>query len=436
MTEQNHEDNKDLQPQSPEKGFREEIDAAGKSLSEAFKISFTILKVIMIVLVIVFLASGFRTVGSDEQALVLRFGKIRGVGEDRLLGPGLVGPLPWLHSVFPYPIDKIVKIPVEKVVNLAVNSFWYYQSPSEILHGKGKTRVPDKLDPLKDGYCITRGEKQSRAIADLGAGSDYNIVHCKWQLAYKIDDPERFYKNVYTDDVKPGQSYADVIAKSITPLLEYLVEDSVVTAMVDYTIDEAISSEDRIPKHVKKLLQEKLDKIESGITVVSMQLTDITWPRQVDGAFLASIKASQESQKTISQARGYAENTLNEAAGPIAEQLLATLGDETVGAEQRELLWFQLAGQAQKRIAEARAYRTKVVETAKANAEYLQKLLPEYRKRPKLVIQEIYLNAIEYVLSNTDEKMIIQPTKGTKGTEFRFLINRDPAIKPKSEEEQ
>ena len=248
--------------------------------------------------------------------------------------------------------------------------------------------------------------------------------------------PNASIKNVYTDDTRPGQSYADVIVKSITPLLEYLVEDSVVTAMVDYTIDEAISSEDRIPKHVKKLLQEKLDKIESGITVVSMQLTDITWPRQVDGAFLASIRASQESQKTISQARGYAENTLNETAGPIAEQLLATFGDETVGAEQRELLWSQLAGQAQKRIAEARAYRTKVVETAKANAEYLQKLLPEYRKRPKLVIQEIYLNAIEYVLSNTDEKIIIQPTKGAKGTEIRVLINRDPAIKPKSEEEQ
>ena len=36
----------------------------------------------MVVLILAFLASGFKTVGSDEQALVLRFGKIRGVGED------------------------------------------------------------------------------------------------------------------------------------------------------------------------------------------------------------------------------------------------------------------------------------------------------------------------------------------------------------------
>jgi membrane protease subunit HflK len=425
MAEQN---NKDPIPQSPGKPAGDEFDAAGKSLSEALRISFIILKIIMIVLVVVFLASGFRTVEPDEQALVLRFGKICGVGENRILGPGLK----W---VFPYPIDKIVKIPVAKKQNLPINSFWYYQQPDELLPPGPTTRiqVPATLNPVIDGYCITRSEEQSQTIAGL-TGSDYHIVHCKWQLTYKIDDPERFFKNTYTDDAKPGQSYADVIAKSIKPLLERLFEDAVVTAMVNYTIDEAISSQDRIPKHVKKLLQEKLDRIESGIAVVSVQLTDITWPRQVDNAFLASIKASQESQKTISEAKGYAENTLNETAGPIAAQLFETLKDETTREEEKELLWSQLAGQAQEKIAGARAYRTKVVETAKANAEYLQKLLPEYRKRPELVVQKIYQDAMEYILNNVDEKIIIQPTEGTKGREIRLLLNKDQTIKPKSEE--
>lgn len=429
MAEQNNQNNKALIPQSPKKPAGDELDAAGKSLSEALRISFIILKIIMIVLVVVFLASGFRTVEPDEQALVLRFGKIRGIGEKRILGPGLK----W---VFPYPIDKIVKIPVAKKQNLPINSFWYYQKPDELLPPGPKARIrPGKsLNPVIDGYCITRSEKQNQAIADF-TGSDYNIVHCKWQLTYKIDDPERFFKNTYTEDAKPGQSYADVIAKSIRPLLEHLFEDAVVAAMVNYTIDEAISSQDRIPKHVKKLLQEKLDRIESGIAVVSVQLTDITWPRQVDSAFLASIKASQESQKAISEAKGYAENTLNETAGPVAAQLLEALEDETTPEEEKELLWSQLAGQAQEKIAAARAYKTKVVETAKANAEYLQKLLPEYRKRPRLVIQKIYQDAIEYVLNNADEKIIIQPTEGTRGKEIRVLLNRDPTIKPKSEQE-
>ncbi len=424
MAEQNHE-NRDTQ-------YDTELDAAGKSLYEALRISFIVLKIIMIVLVGLFLVSGFETVGSDEQALVLRFGKIRGVGEDRLLGPGL-------HWVFPYPIDEIVKIPVAKKVNLPVNSFWYYQRPSELLP-KGprtKPRIGPKLDPIRDGYCITRGERQSRTTAG-STGSDYNIAHCKWQLTYQIDDPERFFQNVHIDmaGLQAGQNYADVIPQGVRALLKNLIEDAVVTAMVNYTIDEAISSQAKIPRHVKKLLQEKLDEIDSGVKVVSVQLTDITWPRQVDYAFLASIRASQESQKAVSEAKGYAENTLNETAGPVAAKIFVAIKDETVSEQEKELLWSQLAGQAQEKIAQARAYRTKVVETASANAEYLQKLLPEYRKRPKLVVQKIYQDAIEHVLDNVDEKMVIQPTKGTKGTEIRILLNRDPTIKPKSEQEQ
>lgn len=427
MTEQNHE-SKDSsyagREASREKHTRYdvELDAADKSLSEALRISFIILKIIMIVLVGFFLVSGFESVGSDEQALVLRFGKIRGVGEDRLLGPGL-------HWIFPYPVEEIVKIPTAKKVNLAINSFWYYQRPSELLPKgpKDRIRVPEKLDPIKDGYCITRSEKQT--IAGF-TGSDYNIVHCKWQLTYQINDPERFFKNVYVDisNLEAGQNYADVIPKGVTGLLKYLVEDSVVTAMVNYAIDEAISSSSKIPEHVRKLLQKKLDRIESGIKVVSVQLIDVTWPRQVDYAFLASIQASQASQKVISEAKLYAEKTLNETAGPVAAKLLAAIEDKTVGKKEKESLWFQLAGTAQERIDEARAYRIKVVEAAKANADYLQEILPEYRKHPRLVVQKIYQDAIEYVLNNADEKIIIQPTEGTGGREIRIQLGRDPAI--------
>ena len=81
----------------------EQLDAAGKSMADALRISFAILKVIMIVLVVAFLASGFKTVGPDEKALVLRFGKIRGVSDDRVRESGLV----WS---WPYPIGEVVKI--------------------------------------------------------------------------------------------------------------------------------------------------------------------------------------------------------------------------------------------------------------------------------------------------------------------------------------
>ncbi len=428
MTEQNKKDNKDLQALPAGKRDGTELDTASKSLSEALRLSFIILKAIMIVLIILFFASGFRMVGSDEQALVLRFGKIRGLREDRILEPGL-------HWVFPYPIDEIVKIPVEKKVNLVINSFWYEEKP--LRSPTARERIGRTLEPIRDGYCITRSEKQTETIGD-SAGSDYNILHCKWQLTYQVKDPElknpeRFFKNVYVEDIRPGQIYLDVMKESITPLLKSLFADAVVTAMVNYTIDEAMFEKvGFLTEHVKHLLQEKLDKIESGITVESVQLTDITWPRQVNAAFEALISASQDSQKAVHEARTYAQKTLNEAAGPVADELLEAIeNDENISEEEKESLWAQLAGSGQEKIAGARAYRTKVVETARANAEYLQQILPEYRKRPKLVLQEIYQDAIEDVLNNVDEKIIIQPTEGTKGNEIWIQLNRDPAIKPK-----
>ncbi|MHC4326171.1 MAG: SPFH domain-containing protein, partial [Planctomycetota bacterium] len=458
MTEHNHQDKNNSLVPAPELQPGDELDTAGKSLSEALRISFIILKVIMIVLIVAFLASGFETVGSEEQAIVLRFGKIRGAGEKRLLGPGP-------HWILPYPIDEIVKIPIKTQVNLPIDSFWYFQTQQEILSGKSRPVRPDKpLNPLVDGYCITRSEMQAGTIlasgevaikgkvgisyrdgelgvelkdlsvssqttpANIGSGaSDYNIVHTKWQLTYQIDDPERFFRNIYVEDFEPGDIYFNVITKSITPLLKNMFEDSVVTAMVNYTIDEAISSRDRIPKHVKRLLQEKLEKIESGIKIVSIQLIKSESPPQVKTAFEASTMASQRSETEVTSARTYAENTLNKAGGPIAFELLK--GNKTVNElseQEEELLWDQLAGTAREKIAEARSYRARVVETAKANADYLERLLPEYRQRPELVIQKIYLDALENIMNNSDEKFVIQTSEGSKGTQIRVLLNRDP----------
>lgn len=430
-TEQNNEEKKSplLPTQAEPPG--EELDAAGKSLSEALRISFIILKVIMVVLIVAFLASGFKKVESEEQAIVLRFGRIQ-----RILNPGP-------NWILPYPIDEIVKIPVKTQVNLPIDSFWYYQTKADMLAERQRPVRPDQpLEPLRDGYCITRGEKRAEAVsqgqADAKAeGSDYNIVHTRWQLTYQIYDPERFFRNIHVKDYKPGDIYFNIITESITPLLKDLFEDSVVTAMVNYTIDEAISSREAIPRHIKRLMQEKLDILESGITVVSVQLTKSECPPQVKPAFEASTTASQTSETKVTEAKTYAENTLNEAGGPLAYTLLKdkkSVGE--LSEQEQELLWSQLAGTAREKIAEARAYRAKVVETAKANADYLERILPEYRLRPELVIQKIYLDALGQIFANANEKFVVQTTGGTKGSQMRVLLNRDPSIKPKRTKEQ
>ena len=429
MVELNNEDNKDQAPMPGATSTGEELDAASKSLSEALRLSFVILKVIMIVLVGLFLVSGFETVDSDEQAIVLRFGKIRGAGEDRLLDPGL-------HWILPYPVDEMVKIPVKAKVNLPLNSFWYFQTKEDMLsEARPRVRPGMGLRPLLDGYCLTRSEEA--AVATAGSdGSDYNIVHTKWQLTYQIDDPERFFRNMHVGDVTPGDDYFKVITgdRGVKPLMESLFEDAIVTAMVNYTIDEAIASDQKIPTHVQRLLQDKLDEIESGIEVESVQLTRSEPPPHTREAFDAPAKASQDSQRDITQARTCATDTLNEAAGPDAQKLHATLSDETVDSETMKLLWQDLGGTAREKMADAEAYRARVVETAKANADYLRRLLPEYKLRPKLVLQKIYLDAMKRIFASAEEKYVVQSADDAKNGEIRVVINRDPLLKPKKKE--
>jgi membrane protease subunit HflK len=422
----------------------EDLDAAGRSLSDALRISFAILKVIMIILVVAFLASGFKTVGSDEKALVLRFGKVRGVGQEAILGPGA-------HWVFPYPIDELVRIPVEKNINLGINTFWYRETRDDILGPGVKPRNyrADKLDPVQEGYCLTSSQRNRPQPAVGGAatvqpiatpgslpmgegnGNDYNIVHTKWQVNYQITGVEQFFRNIYVQEVRPGEIYFDVMNRSITPMLRSLVEDAVVKAMVHYTIDEALLSIDTIPRRVQQLVQQKLDAIESGIRVVQVQLVNVTWPMQVDEAFQAFVKASQTSGQTITQARAYAETTLNKAAGQVAEPLYRALQDPNATDAQLATLWAQSTGEAQDTLAQAQTYQTRVVERARANADYLLQILPKYQKMPQLVLQEIYVNAMKQILANVEEKFILDKCANVKGREVRVLVNRDALLKPK-----
>jgi membrane protease subunit HflK len=452
MAEENKKMNKDMHSHVPEKLAVDELDAAGKSLSEALRLSFIILKIIMIVLVIAFLASGIKTVGPDEQALVLRFGKIQGIGEERLLGPGL-------HWILPYPIDEMVKIPVERTIHLPIDSFWYHESAQERLSGQTRIRPTDPLKPLEDGYCLTRGEQEvnstllseipgegvertqvgvsSRQRSEQGnEGSDYNIVHTRWQLTYKIDNPERFFKNIQIKDIESGENYYDVVTEELAPFLISLFEDAVVQTMVNYTIDQAISSRDRIPRDVADSLQNKLDAIESGIKVVSVQLTNSVYPPQVKAAFEKSTLASQQRDKVRSKAQEDAYRILSEAAGPVARELYAALHDETVSEDRKEYLWASVSGTAKEKLSEAQIYATKVVKDAEASANYLKNLLPEYRQRPELVVQRLYLDAIEKVLNNADEKFFIQSTQGAKGKEIRVLLNKNQLLKSKKIQEQ
>lgn len=416
----NHSDDGNLpqgQPEENQLSKLSELDAAGKSLTDALRLSFAILKVIMVLLVFLFAVSGVFRVQPDEEALVLRFGKFVGEGEDRVLQPGL-------EIAFPEPISEVIRIPVQRVQTLSVDSFWYFETEQERLARTPRQVVTGPLNPLRDGYSLTRNDAQTGL-----AGTDYNIVHSKWTITYRIKSPVDFFESIYIRPRNPGEDFLDAAAETVKPMLNSLASNAIALTMVNYSIDDAVRSRADIAVDVKNTLQRKLDEIGSGLEIDAVRADRIVWPRQVDEAFQASNRARQESEQMRIDASSYKDRVLTDTGGPSAEAVLRRLKEEDLSEEEQFALVERLAGQAQTMIAEARAYRTRVVEEAKANAEYLQKLLPEYKKRPELVLQKIYQDAVQEVLAGADEKIFIQPAQGGKSREVRVLINRDPQIR-------
>lgn len=389
----------------------EQLDAAGQSLRRALKMSFSILKVIIAVLLVVFACSGIFQVQQDEKAILLQFGKIKGP----VIDPGI-------KFAFPEPINEIIRIPVKRELSIPIDSFWYYETPQEKLNPV-KRQITKPLNPLEDGYCLTRNESLEGM-----AGTDYNIVHSAWTITYKINSPKHFFENVYLRDREPGEDLLEAAADTLNPLIRSLASNAIVRTMVKYTIDEAIKSEAKIAGDVKIILQDKLDQVQCGIKIGDVRASRIVWPRQVDEAFQASSNARQESDRIRIDASSYKEMLLTNTGGSGAEDILEQLKQPGLSQTQQEELVAKLSGQVQTEISEARLYRTKVVEDAKANAEYMQKLLPEYRKNPELVLQKIYQDAIEQVLAGADEKIFMQTREGLPD-EIRLMLNRDPNIK-------
>ncbi|MGD2108126.1 MAG: hypothetical protein PVI86_01915, partial [Phycisphaerae bacterium] len=101
----------------------EPLDAASQSLADALRSSFSVLKVIMVVLVVLYLFSNVRSIDLYEEALTLRLGRLHRVVDK----PGLV----W---AFPFPIDEIVPLPTKQSNDTLVRSHTLFRNQQE----KGK----------------------------------------------------------------------------------------------------------------------------------------------------------------------------------------------------------------------------------------------------------------------------------------------------------
>lgn len=250
-------------------------DAGTEALSGALRSSFAIVKVLMAGLLVVFLFSGFFSVGTQEKAIILRFGKPVGDGDGKLYGPGP-------HWAFPPPIDEVVKIPVGQIQTVTATVGWY--ATSAAAEAAGNEPPPgDALNPVRDSYLIT---------------GDANIVHVRATLRYRI--------------AEPGLRYTLALA-SASNVVQNAFNNALIYAAARYKIDDIIRDNAPLREAARLRLDQLIQRQELGITVDQIDNVRVIPPRQLKAAFDRVLETEVSSGKQINDARSYANQTLSKA---------------------------------------------------------------------------------------------------------------------------
>ncbi|MBI2946502.1 MAG: protease modulator HflK [Verrucomicrobia bacterium] len=251
-------------------------DASTQALAEALRSSFVIVKIIMVILVLVFFGSGFFTVSPQERAIILRFGRPVGVGNQQLLLPGA-------HWAFPYPIDEVIKIPFREIQQVTSTTGWYATTP-EAEATNSEPPPGSTLNPAADGYTLT---------------GDTNIIHVRATLSYRINQPVNYVLNF--------TSASNVIQNALNNALFY--------ASARFTVDDALQLNlQGLRERITARTQQLVDQQGVGITIEQIELKTKP-PRYVNDAFENVLKAQQERGQTNQLAQAYASSTVNKAHG-------------------------------------------------------------------------------------------------------------------------
>jgi modulator of FtsH protease HflK len=266
-------------------------DAGSQALSEALRSSFAIVRVVLVIMVLVFLGSGFFTVGTQEKAVILRLGKPVGKDEKALLGPGA-------HWAFPYPIDEVVRIPVGQVQTVRSTVGWYATTPAMEAAGIPPPAT-DSLKPATDGYALT---------------GDGNIIHVRGILRYRI--------------AEPGLTYMFDFANA-SNLVRNAFNNAIIHASASYTVDNALSRDIAgFREKVRSRLENTVTRQKLGIVVDQVDVQAAP-PRKLAPNFAAVSEAEARRATDVTEARSYANEQINRAKGEAAIRIAAGETDRT-----------------------------------------------------------------------------------------------------------
>jgi modulator of FtsH protease HflK len=249
-------------------------DAGSQALAEALGSSFAIVKIVMGLMIVAFFCSGFFTVGPQEKAMILRFGKPVGDGQKALLTAGL-------HWSLPYPIDEVVHIPITEIQKVSSNNGWYLTTPEAELSGE-EMPAGASLNPAIDGYVIT---------------ADRNIIHTRATLYYHIDQPISF---VF------GFTNAAVTVQNA-------LDNALLYTAAKFNVDDILTRDvDGFKEAVQQRVSDLAEQEHLGIVIDQCEVQSIP-PRQLQPVFAEVTTAREKRNQALNEANSYTNRVFNES---------------------------------------------------------------------------------------------------------------------------
>jgi membrane protease subunit HflK len=270
------------------------------------------------VVVLIWLGSGFFIVQEGQQAVVTSFGKY-----DHTANAGFT----WR---FPYPFQAHETVNVTQVRTVEV----------------GRNSVAQSTG-LRESSMLTQDE---------------NIVDIRFTVQYRLKDARAFlYENRDPE-------------ASVVQAAESAVREIVGRSQMDSVLYE---QRDAIAIDLMKSLQTQLDRLNTGILVLNVNVGSVQAPEQVQAAFDDAFKANADRERFKNEGQAYANDVIPKAKGSAA----------------------RLKEQAE-------GYRARVVAEAEGDAERFSQVLAEYQKAPGVTRDRLYTDAMRHVFSNVTKVMV------------------------------
>jgi len=211
------------------------------------------------IVALIWLASGFYIVDASQRGVVLRFGKQVEVTE--------AGPR-W-H--LPYPIETVEVVNLSQVRTVEVGY---------------RDNVKNKV--LKESLMLT---------------DDENIIDIQFAVQYFLKDPGDYLFN----NRKPDEN--------VRQAAETAIREVVGRSKMDFVLYEG---REQVAAETTRLMQDILDKYKSGIIVSKLTMQNAQPPEQVQAAFDDAVKAGQDRERQKNEGQAYANDVVPKAKGAAA----------------------------------------------------------------------------------------------------------------------